>query len=140
MEIEKRGAVSAQGLGPRPIGRGVSPASGGAWVLRLAIAFAFIYPAVSAYLDPFSWIGFFPPFMKNLVGSETLLLTLFGLSEIAIALWILTARRVFIPALIASVYLLAIVLFNLASLDIVFRDVSILLAALALALLDRPPH
>src|SRR3989344_8859922 len=107
------------------------------WLLRLAVAFAFIYPAVSAYLDPLSWVGFFPPFMRNLVGSETLLLNLFGLSETVIALWILTAQRVFIPALIASAYLLPIVLFNLASLDIAFRDVSILLAALALTLMHR---
>ena len=104
-------------------------------LLRIGVAFAFIYPAVAAFFDPLSWIGFFPAFMRDLFGSETLLLSLFGLTEIALALWILVGRRIFIPSVIASVYLFLIIVFNLSLLDIIFRDIPILLMAIALALI-----
>jgi len=106
-------------------------------LLRIAVAFAFIYPAVAAVFDPFSWIGFFPLFLRDLFPSDMLLLHLFGITEVAIALWILVGKRIFIPSALASIYLVVIILFNLSLFDIIFRDVSILLAALALAILHR---
>lgn len=111
------------------------------FLLRLGVAFSFIYPAVSAYFTPLAWIGFFPPFLLDLVGEErhVLLLHAFGLSEIAIALWILLGRDIFIPSALAAFYLAAIVLFNFALLDVIFRDIPILLAAVALAVWSRAP-
>lgn len=118
-------------------------------LLRVGLAFAFIYPAVAAFFDPFSWIGFFPEFIRDVFpGDDTLLLHFFGATEIIIALWLLIGRNVFIPSIIAAIYLLAIVLFNLSLLDLVFRDISILAMALALALMEHgknkttspPPH
>ena len=104
-------------------------------LLRIGVAFAFIYPAVSAYFEPLSWIGFFPSFLLDIFPSETLLLNLFGISEIAIALWILVGRNIFIPSVLAALFLFGIVIFNLPSLDIIFRDISIMLMAVALAML-----
>jgi len=106
-------------------------------LLRVGLAFAFIYPAVAAHFDPFSWIGFFPEFLRDLFsGNDTLLLYLFGASEVIIALWILIGRNVFIPSMIAALYLAAIVLLNFSLLDITFRDISILAMALALAVME----
>lgn len=104
-------------------------------LLRIGVAFAFIYPAVSAFFTPLSWIGFFPDFLLDSFINETLLLHLFGVSEIVIALWILVGRNIFIPSVLASLFLFGIVIFNLPSLDIVFRDISIMLMAVALAVL-----
>jgi len=104
-------------------------------LLRIGVAFAFIYPAVSAYFEPLSWIGFFPGFLRDVFPSETLLLHLFGLFEIIIALWILIGRNIFIPSVLAAVFLFGIVVFNLSSLDIVFRDIPIMLMAVILAVL-----
>ena len=104
-------------------------------LLRIGVAFAFIYPAVSAYFTPLAWIGFFPDFFLDSLIDETLLLHLFGLSEIVIALWILIGRNIFVPSALATLYLLLIVVFNLNSLDIIFRDISIMLMAAALAVL-----
>jgi len=109
-------------------------------LLRIGVAFAFIYPAVSAFFTPLSWIGFFPPFVSDAIGDETTLtyaLHLFGILEIAIALWILAGRRIFIPSAIATVILFVIVISNITLLDILFRDIPIMLMSMALALMSR---
>lgn len=100
--------------------------------LRAAVAIAFVYPAVDAYFNPGSWVGFFPSWMRGIIADE-LLLHLFGVSEIIIALWILFAKRIFIPSALASLYLVGIVAFNWRFIDLLFRDVSILGISLALA-------
>lgn len=115
--------------------------------LRLALAFAFLYPAIDAYTDPTSWLGYFPNAVTNvfhgisipLRWSDVVLLHLFGVVEIALALSILLSRKVRIPALIMALILFVIVLTNLdhSNFQVIFRDVSIALAALALASLRR---
>ncbi len=107
-------------------------------LLRLGVAFAFIYPAVSAVFEPTSWIGYFPTFLRDLVGNDTLLLHAFGSSESIIGFWILSGKRIFIPSAIASIYLMGIIFFNWAAMEIVFRDISILAMSLALAVWSRP--
>src|SRR3989344_3175185 len=105
-------------------------------LLRLAVAFSFAYPAISAVFDPESWLGYFPAFLPP----SLLLLHAFGALEIVIALWILFGKRVWIPSALAALILLAIVAFNGAQFDILFRDVAIALAALSLAWLHHPKH
>jgi uncharacterized membrane protein YphA (DoxX/SURF4 family) len=108
-------------------------------LLRIGVALAFIYPPISALIDPFAWIGYFPPFLLDSAGSgELVLLHLFGLLEIAIALWILIGRNIWIPSVVATVMLLAIVALNLSQLDVLFRDISIALMSSALMYLHRP--
>lgn len=110
-------------------------------LLRAGVAFAFIYPPISALTDPFAWIGYFPPFVLDTVGSgELVLLHLFGLVEIVIGVWILFGRRIWIPSLAATVALLLIVVLNLSQFEVLFRDISIALAAGALAYIHRPKH
>jgi hypothetical protein len=117
----------------------------GSWsekLLRAAVAFTFIYPAVSAWFNPYAWIGYFPSFLLDFadafdglgVNGDLVLLHVFGATEIIIAVWILFARSVFVPSIIAGAYLLGIIVFNWNQMDVIFRDVSILLAATALAL------
>lgn len=105
----------------------------------MAIAVSFLYPPLAALTDPYSWSGYFPAFLTALMGTNTfLLLHAFGVIEVAIALWILFGKRVFIPSILAALILLAIIGFNLAQFPILFRDTSIALAALALAFIHRP--
>jgi hypothetical protein len=107
-------------------------------ILRLGIAFAFVYPAIAAFFDPFSWLGYFPTFVRDIFpADEMILLHLFGATEIAIALWILIGKRVIVPCTIASAYLIAIIAFNLSQLDVIFRDISILAMTIALPLLEK---
>lgn len=112
-------------------------------LLRIGLAFAFLYPPIDALIDPTSWLGYFPGFITTLFHlvsvplklSDVVLLHGFGLIEVVLAVWVLFGRRVRIPALIMALMLFAIVGFNLdpSNFSVLFRDVSIAFAALALA-------
>ncbi len=106
-------------------------------LLRLGVAFAFLYPPVNAIIDPYSWVGYFPSFVRDL-GPEMAILHIFGVIEVIIGLWILSGRKVFLPSVAATVMLLAIVVFNLGDFQVLFRDLSIAAMALSLALMHRP--
>lgn len=101
-------------------------------ILRVGLAFSLIYPAVSAYLTPTSWIGYFPQFARELVSNDLVLLHSFGAIEIGIALWLLSGWRIFWSSLVAAALLVLIILFNTSQMDVVFRDISLLAMALAL--------
>jgi len=105
-------------------------------LLRTGIAFSLIYPAIASLIEPSSWIGFAPEWI-NIFLSKELFLILFSIFEIVIALLILFLKRPFYPSVIATITLFGIVIFNIGAMDIVFRDVSIGLAALALAMMSR---
>ena len=107
-------------------------------LLRIGVAIAFIYPAVEAFFYPNSWVGFFPPWVRDLPVDTEILLHLFGLSEIVIAAWILVAKRIFVPSILAIVYLSFIVLFNWKFMDLLFRDIAILVIPIALAVRSYP--
>ncbi|RJR12814.1 hypothetical protein C4585_03140 [Candidatus Parcubacteria bacterium] len=100
--------------------------------LRIGVAFAFLFPAVNAWIDPNAWIGYFPVFVKGYVPDE-ILLHLFGVVEIIIAVWILSGWRIFLPSAAATAMLLGIVIFNPAEFQILFRDLAIAAMSFALA-------
>jgi len=102
-------------------------------VLRVGVAFAFLYPAINALFNPESWLGYFPAFMFGYV-PDTVLLHSFGAVEVVIALWILSGIRIFWPSLAATVMLLAIVALDYFNFEVLFRDLSIAAASLTLAL------
>ncbi|MDO8407997.1 MAG: hypothetical protein Q7S95_02045 [bacterium] len=106
-------------------------------LLRLGLAFALLYPPYAALSDPVSWAAYFPHFVQVLSVDKLVLLNAFGVVEVAIALWILSGWRVRTPAALATLMLLGIVAFNLSQLDVLFRDLSLALVALALVLWPR---
>ncbi len=106
-----------------------------AFLLRAALAVPFLYAAVASILQPESWIGFFPSWLFFIPG--TLLLTLFSLYQLALAFWLLSGKRTTYAAVLAAISLTGIIIFNLGALDIVFRDLGLLLAAVALAFLSK---
>jgi uncharacterized membrane protein YphA (DoxX/SURF4 family) len=105
--------------------------------LRLGLAFAFLYPPISALINPDSWIGYFPSFVRGVV-PDAVLLHSFGLMEIVIAVWLMSGKKIFYAATVAMVFLFLIVVFNLAQFEVVFRDVSIATIALSLMCLHWP--
>lgn len=108
-------------------------------LLRIGAAFAFIYPPLSALSDPDSWLGYFPGFLLAAAGAnEMLMLHAFGIIEAVIALWILFGKNIFIPSVLATVALVAIVVLNGNQFPVLFRDVSIALMTAALAVMHRP--
>lgn len=111
------------------------------WVLRIALAFSFLYPPVNAWGNPFSWLGYVPHFATQLwpFGDFSLLHT-FGAVEIVLAAWLLSGWRVWIPATLMGLILLVIVGTNLDQFEVLFRDVSIAGLAFAVALMHAPRH
>ncbi len=107
------------------------------FVLRVGVAFAFLYPPVAAVFNPNDWIGYFPSFMHGIV-PDMVLLHGFGVLEVVIALWILWGENIFWPSIAAAAILLAIVFFHLNHFVVIFRDLSIAAAALSLALMNVP--
>lgn len=103
------------------------------WLLRIGVALAFVYPPLSALSNPDSWIGYFPQFLLASGIPPLVLLHGFGVVEVLLALWILSGWHIEWPATAAALMLGAIVAFNGAQFEVLFRDVSIALAALALA-------
>jgi len=102
-------------------------------LLRVGVAFAFLYAAIDSFLQPYSWIDYIPQ-AATMVAPAGVLLQLFAALEIVIALWLLSGWQTRYPAWLATVMLLAIVMLNMAEFQLLFRDVSIAAAALALAL------
>jgi uncharacterized membrane protein YphA (DoxX/SURF4 family) len=107
-------------------------------ILRIGTAFAFIYPPVSAFFNPYAWTGYFPAFISTLPVNELTLLHIFGITEICIAVWILLGKNLRIPLLIAIIMLIAIIVFNMNQFNVLFRDVPIIGMCIALYLLYYP--
>lgn len=106
-------------------------------LLRLAISFSFFYVAYGFWADANDWIGFVPAFVKNIGVPQALLIDAIAVFHLIIALWILSGWRIFLPSLAAAFFLLGVVYFNWNQMYILFRDISLALAALALALTAR---
>ena len=106
-----------------------------AFFLRLAVSIPFLYAAIAAFLDPTSWVGFLPSWIGFILPA-TVALNLFSVYEIALSLWLLSGKKTFYSAILSAVTLFAITFFNVGALDIVFRDVGLVLAAVALIFLE----
>ena len=106
-------------------------------ILRVGLAFAFLYPPINALFDPNAWIGYFPSFLRGIV-PDMVLLHSFGLVEVVIALWILSGWKIFLPSVGAALMLLAIVVMDFSEFQVVFRDLSIATISIALAVQNLP--
>lgn len=105
-------------------------------LIRTGLAFTFLYAAVSSLRRPADWVGYFPPWMRELVPEEFLLIS-FSAFEIALSLWLVSGKFGFWASGLAALSLLGITAFNATLMDVVFRDVGLFLAACALAVLER---
>lgn len=106
-------------------------------LLRIGIAFTLLYAALGSFLEPINWIGFFPGFVLNLGVPQEVVLGGFSLYELGLALWLLWGRYLFQASLLAAATFAGITLFNLEAMDIVFRDLGLFFAALALNRLSK---
>ncbi len=107
-------------------------------LLRIGIAFAFLYPPTSAIFDPYAWVGYFPQFILTYSQVENIvLLHLFGLLELCIGVWILYGKKIIIPLSVAGILLFLIIVFNLNHMDVLFRDIPILFMVITLILITK---
>lgn len=114
------------------------------WILRIGLAFAFLFPPIDAIFDPYSWLGYFPTFIvqnARAIGiPDLVLLHSFGAVEVIVALWVLSGWRIFWPSCLALIMLLTIVILDSpgGQFEVLFRDLSIASIALALAVAHFP--
>ncbi len=107
-------------------------------VMRVGLAFAFLYPAVRGLQDPSAWIGYIPPLVQDFVGDPSFFLFVFEIIEILLAVWILSGWKIRTSSTFATLILIAIVVGNATEMDILFRDLAIAALGMALLALHRP--
>jgi len=104
--------------------------------LRIGLAITLIYPAFGALLNPIAWSGFVPFWIKTVVDVK-IFLFLFSFFEIVLVGWLVWGKKLYFASLIFAGLMFAITIFNLAAFEIIFRDIGLGFAALALAVLTR---
>ena len=105
------------------------------FMLRTGLAIPFLFVAIDATLQPEAWVGFIPFFLRNIF-PESLLLGAHALFDFTLAIWLLSGWRTKEAAILSALTLLTIIVANITVLEIVFRDVGLLLAAVALGVLQ----
>lgn len=106
------------------------------WALRFGLALVLLYASVSSFVTPSDWIGYLPHFMTQYI-TGTMLLHIFSVYEFALALWLLSGYFLRLAALVSAATFAGIILTNLGVLAVTFRDVTMVFASLALAVLKR---
>lgn len=106
-------------------------------ILRIAIAFSFIYVAIAAFINPTNWIGYIPDFVTLGLMTKEVFLMIHAVFDLLIGAWLLSGKGTFYAAILSGIALAGIVLFNLGEMLVLYRDISILLAAIALAVLSH---
>ena len=105
-------------------------------LLRLGLATVFLYAAISSFLAPNEWVGYFPQLLRDIVPAEVLL-PIFSIYELLLAAWLLSGLYTKYAALLAAVTLTGIVVSNFQLFVITFRDIALIFAALALFFEER---
>ena len=100
-------------------------------LLRISIASVLLYAAFASILQPYNWIGYFPPFIRVAI-ADNVLLWIFSIVQIALAIWVLSGWKQFFAAGTSALLLLVIIAVNYTQMDILFRDFAIFFAAGAL--------
>ncbi|MDP2598780.1 MAG: hypothetical protein Q8P49_03045 [Candidatus Liptonbacteria bacterium] len=106
-------------------------------ILRWGLAFVFFYAAIASFINGSDWIGYFPKFMRVIV-PDHLLLTGFSVFEIILAVWLFLGKKLLWASAISAAMLAGILIFNFDQMLVLFRDVGLVFAALALLELSRP--
>lgn len=99
------------------------------WLLKLALAFCFLYAAIASLVNPADWVGYLPGFISY---HRLDLLKIFSIFEIGLGLWLLSGRYLKYAATAAALTLAGAIVFNLNLLIVTFRDIGLIGAALAL--------
>lgn len=98
--------------------------------VRVGLSIVFLYAGTAAVLDPLSWMGFIPSWVRAII-PPAIFLPLHAAMDMAIGLWLLSGWKRFYAGLVASLALLSIIVFNLGALDIIFRDIALFFSAVA---------
>lgn len=100
-------------------------------MLRLGLAFVFVYAAISSFVTPRDWVGFLPTMMTDFIDAD-LLLKFFSTFELLLAAWLLSGVYVRLAGLVSALMMVGIVVTNPSVFIVSFRDIGLAFAGLAL--------
>ncbi len=106
------------------------------FLIRIGLAFVFLYAAIFMTLDPDKYIIYFPNFMRELVPGHTLLHA-FAVFEVILSLFLILGLFPFFTAFVSFITMFALTVVNLEYFSSLFRNVSIIMSALALVILAK---
>ena len=93
-------------------------------LLRTGLAISFFYAA----------IGYVPEFLTSFINMK-LYLPIHSVYDFIIGFFLIIDYKTFYTSILAALTIFLIIIFNLPALDIVFRDIGLLLMAIALVVL-----
>ncbi|MDP2629588.1 MAG: DoxX family membrane protein [Candidatus Harrisonbacteria bacterium] len=99
-------------------------------LLRLGLAFVFLYAGLGGLTNPDAWIGFIPSWVSNFISLDVFL-AIHAVIEIIVAILIIFNLFPKITYALATLFILGILLFYGID-EITFRDVAIFLLSLFL--------
>ncbi len=102
--------------------------------LRVGLAFVFLYAAISAFRTPAAWLGYIPSIIADRIDPQSVLYVMAAMQTL-LAIWLLWGKWLCYSGAAAVLLLGGIVVSNMASLTITFRDVGLLFAAAAVTVL-----
>lgn len=105
-------------------------------ILRLGLAFVFLYASIGSFLFPQNWLWFVPEWMGKIVPAKLVLDSHAGF-ELVLGVWLLTGKKLFYASTVAALDLLAIMLSNIGVFDTVFRDLGLFASSIALTLASK---
>ncbi len=106
------------------------------WLLRAGLSFVFLYAATASFQHPTTFARYSPSFLPEDWAAG--LLPAFAVFELLLALSLLTPRLTYAASLLAAATLVGIMAANVDAFEVLFRNVAIACAALALGLQNRP--
>lgn len=105
-------------------------------LIRVGLAAVFIYAGLDAFKEPAAWISYIPEFSNKFIAAKTAL-DIISVIQLVLAVALVTGRYVKYCAVVAIAFLAGLLVFNLDTFLITFRDIGLITAAAALIFLDE---
>lgn len=102
--------------------------------LRIGLSFVYIYAAFFISWDVKTGAKYVPAFVTSIIPLQTFLI-LFGVFEIFLSIWLLSGKFKLYSALTSAAFLIVITGLNYSYFDVLFRNIALIAASLALAAL-----
>ena len=100
-------------------------------ILSLGLAFVFLYAGIASLVNPLLWVSYLPQFMGNFIALDVALKVI-AVYEIVLGLLLVSGKFRKLAAALSALTLAGIIVSSLNQFVITFRDVGLLLMAVAL--------
>lgn len=108
----------------------------GTLFLRIAIAFALLYPAISSFINPDKWAAAMPQLVSHFVAVKTFMIIFAGY-EFLFALLILIKPDPFAPCIIVFLISAALAGLSFRDFSVVYPNMTLAFAALSMGFLGK---